>query len=209
MRCNNCGAEIDNGTINCPYCGCGVQGDGKPVTVYSAQVEDSRSEEEKRREEVFGENPFAGKDYSQPRKDLGLNWASFLGYFALWLGALANVANAHSIFTGEQYTIYNLSTDLVYSIYNGLKYADKFYGAALLLAALLCVVAAMSIIKFKALAVNLVPLISLYNAAIVVVYCILLTIILKHMAFGISEVISILVGLVMCVFTLITEDIFL
>jgi len=36
-----------------------------------------------------------------PAPQLGLKWAHFLSYFALWLGALLNVIVAFTVFTGS------------------------------------------------------------------------------------------------------------
>lgn len=194
MRCNNCGAEVDNGTVNCPYCGCSVKGDGTPVTVYSGEASDS-TEAEKRHEEVFGENPFAGKEYTFPKEKLGIKWANFLGYIALWLSALYALGMASIVLRGEHY---GGAVELVYQHFgNALKYVDRFYGIALIIGAVIYVIAAMSIIKFKATAVKLVPAIYLYNAVIVVVYCLLINIVTKINILGSPEVLSTVVGIVM------------
>ena len=194
MRCNNCGAEVDNGTVNCPYCGCSVKGDGSSVTVYSAESEDIRAEEQKRHEEVFGENPFADKEYHFPKQELGLKWANFLGYFSLWISALYALGMAVTAFRGEQY---GGSAELVYSYFgNALRYTDRFYGAALVLGAVVYVVAAMAIIKFKATAVKLVPAIYLYGAVVSTAYCILVSIVIKHSVFNAPEVLTVVVGII-------------
>ena len=60
MYCNSCGTEIEEGATFCTNC-------GAPVGQAQSQVE------------------------AQPQQpELGMKWANFLGYFALWLGAIVN-----------------------------------------------------------------------------------------------------------------------
>lgn len=192
MKCNVCGAEIDEGTVTCPYCGCAPEGDGRKKTVYSS-TEAGNADAGSSNSASFSEGY---KGVSEPA--VGLKWANFLGYFLLWIGALANVATAYEVFSGGHYNKGFTTAELVYEFYgNGLKYADKFYGACLLFAALLGVITAMAILKFKSSAIKLVPAIYLYNAIVVTVYCALVSGITGVNYFSPAQIVAIIMGVIM------------
>lgn len=192
MKCNVCGAEIDEGTVTCPYCGCAPEGDGRKTTVYSS-TEAGNADAGSADSTSFSEG-YEG--VSEPA--VGLKWANFLGYFALWMGALVNVAMAYEILSGDHYNNGFTTAEMIYDFYGkGLKYADIFYGACLPVAALLAVIGAMSILKFKASAVKLIPGIYLYNTVVVTVYCALATGITGVNYFSLSQVLVIIFSVIM------------
>lgn len=192
MKCNVCGAEIDEGTVTCPYCGCAPEGDGRKTTVYSS-TEAGNADAGSADSTSFSEG-YEG--VSEPA--VGLKWANFLGYFALWMGALVNVAMSYEILSGNHYNNGFTTAEMIYDFYGkGLKYADIFYGACLLVAALLAVIGAMSILKFKASAVKLIPGIYLYNTVVVTVYCALATGITEVNYFSLSQVFVIIFSVIM------------
>ena len=192
MKCNVCGAEIDEGTVTCPYCGCAPEGDGRKTTVYSS-TEAGNADAGSTDSTTFSEG-YEG--VSEPA--VGLKWANFLGYFALWMGALVNVAMSYEILSGDHYNNGFTTAEMIYDFYGkGLKYADIFYGACLLIAALLAVIGAMSILKFKASAVKLIPGIYLYNTVVVTVYCALATGITGVNYFSLSQVLVIIFSVIM------------
>ncbi len=192
MKCNVCGAEIDEGTVTCPYCGCAPEGDGRKTTVYSS-TEAGNADAGSTDSTSFSEG-YEG--VSEPA--VGLKWANFLGYFALWMGALVNVAMSYEILSGDHYNNGFTTAEMIYDFYGkGLKYADIFYGACLLIAALLAVIGAMSILKFKASAVKLIPGIYLYNTVVVTVYCALATGITGVNYFSLSQVLVIIFSVIM------------
>ena len=192
MKCNVCGAEIDEGTVTCPYCGCAPEGDGRKTTVYSS-TEAGNADAGSTDSTSFSEG-YEG--VSEPA--VGLKWANFLGYFALWMGALVNVAMSYEILSGDHYNNGFTTAEMIYDFYGkGLKYADIFYGACLLIAALLAFIGAMSILKFKASAVKLIPGIYLYNTVVVTVYCALATGITGVNYFSLSQVLVIIFSVIM------------
>lgn len=192
MKCNVCGAEIDEGTVTCPYCGCAPEGDGRKTTVYSS-TEAGNADAGSADSTSFSEG-YEG--VSEPA--VGLKWANFLGYFALWMGALVNVAMSYEILSGDHYNNGFTTAEMIYDFYGkGLKYADIFYGACLPVAALLAVIGAMSILKFKASAVKLISGIYLYNTVVVTVYCALATGITGVNYFSLSQVLVIIFSVIM------------
>lgn len=192
MKCNVCGAEIDEGTLTCPYCGCAPKGDGKKITVYSSTEAGATGDGST---DAFS---FSAGSATETRPMTGLKWANFLGYFALWMGALANVAMSYEILSGNHYNDGYTTAEMIYDFYGkGLKYADIFYGACLLVAALLAVIGAMSILKFKASAVKFIPGIYLYNTVVVTVYCALATGITGVNYFSTGQVLVIIFGVIM------------
>ena len=123
MICNTCGAELEEGAKFCLKC-------GNPV----------------------GDNVAAPVNAPVQTQTVGLKWAHFLCYFALWAGAVINLYNAVMMLTGLVYASSGVSADMVYEIFGTpLKFTDKFYGVVMLAAVVVAVVAALSIMKFKAI----------------------------------------------------------
>lgn len=158
MRCNVCGAQLDDGTKTCPYCGCATEGDGKQVTVYTAS--DASTVENTGINADAAISPAFMTDSSVGREDgpsVGLKWAHFLGYFALWIGALINLSNGVRWLTGSIYEENGVPAETVYEFWgNSLRYADKFFAISMLVLSVLAVCAALSILKYKAVAGTLV-----------------------------------------------------
>lgn len=124
MNCNTCGAELEEGAKFCPKC-------GNPV----------------------GDNVAAPVNAPVQTQTTGLAWANFLCYFALWAGAVINTYNAISFLTGLVYASSGVSAETVYDIYGtGLMVMDKVYGVIMIGAVVVAVIAALSIIKRKAIA---------------------------------------------------------
>jgi len=72
---------------------------------------------------------------------------------ALWAGAVINTYNAISFLTGLVYASSGVSAETVYGIYGtGLMVMDKVYGVIMIGAVVVAVIAALSIIKRKAIA---------------------------------------------------------
>ncbi|MBR6309068.1 MAG: zinc ribbon domain-containing protein [Lachnospiraceae bacterium] len=195
MRCNVCGAQVDDGTKTCPYCGCAVEGDGKETTVYSASGEVNANESAA---PVNGATSF---DYSSVSREagpaVGLKWAHFLGYFALWIGALANLANGIRLLTGSLYEEQGVTAEMVYAFWgNSLKYADKFYSVCLIITAVLAVCGAVAILKYKAIAGTLVSAVYAVNAISGIAYIAMTTHILGQSTLDYQTAVSIIVAIV-------------
>ncbi|WP_405376252.1 zinc ribbon domain-containing protein [Pseudobutyrivibrio sp.] len=132
-----------------------------------------------------------------PAPQLGLKWAHFLSYFALWLGALLNVIVAFTVFTGSLYSAQGIEAEYVYAVLPGLKPIDMIYGVALLVLAVLGVITAVSIIKYKKNAGTLVCAMYLVSAIVAFIYLVGASSVLGQFAGNSSSVASIIVGIVM------------
>ncbi|PHU33767.1 zinc ribbon domain-containing protein [Pseudobutyrivibrio ruminis] len=132
-----------------------------------------------------------------PAPQLGLKWAHFLSYFALWLGALLNVIVAFTVFTGSIYSAQGIEAEYVYAVFPGLKPVDMIYGVALLVLAVLGVITAVSIIKYKKNAGTLVCAMYLVSAIVAFIYLVGASSVLGQFAGNSSSVASIIVGIVM------------
>jgi hypothetical protein len=85
----------------------------------------------------------------EQKKELGMKWFKFLIYFALWAGAVLNVANGVQALTGIQYNSNNVTAEMVYSRFPTLKGVDVFYGVACMLIAVLQISVRFALAKFK------------------------------------------------------------
>jgi len=132
-----------------------------------------------------------------PAPQLGLKWAHFLSYFALWLGALLNVIVAFTVFTGSIYSAQGIEAEYVYAVFPGLKPVDMIYGVALLVLAVLGVITAVSIIKYKKNAGTLVCAMYLVSAIVAFIYLVGASSVLGQFAGNSNSVVSIIVGIVM------------
>lgn len=127
---------------------------------------------------------------SAAKKD-NLRWAKFLGYFALWLGAVANFGTAMSLFTGLQY---NGLVEKVYSVFPTLKGLDTIYGIVCMVIVVLGIICALSIIKRKKRTVILVPLLHGTVMCSELIYCALGTAIIGSSCFDVSVISNICIN---------------
>lgn len=128
---------------------------------------------------------------------LGLKWAHFLSYFALWLGAVANVVMCILVFTGALYEAQDVPAELVYSFFPGLQPLNYFYGVCLIVMAVLGVITAVSINKYMRRSGTLVCSMYLASAIISCIYLIGTSVIIGQFAMDSSAAASIIVGIVM------------
>ncbi|MBP3378102.1 MAG: zinc ribbon domain-containing protein [Clostridia bacterium] len=105
MFCRYCGAEISENAKFCVSC-------GRPVEAQPVQA------------------TYVGDDgLVQPVPKM--KWYKFLIYFSLWAGALLNIGNGLMALQGMQYeTGSEVTAELVYAMFDGLKTLDVLYGAA-------------------------------------------------------------------------------
>ena len=93
-------------------------------------------------------------------QEVKLGWANFLSRFALWAGAVINLYNAIMMFTGLVYVSSGMTAAEVYEMFGApLKTVDMIYGVILLVAVVVAIIAALSIIKFKAISGKMVCLV--------------------------------------------------
>lgn len=167
MYCNSCGTEIEEGVTFCTNC-------GAPVGQAQSQVE------------------------AQPQQpELGMKWANFLGYFALWLGAIVNISVFSTYLTGTIYLQTGTSADVVYGVFPALNVLDKFYAICLLATSILGIVTALAIIKRKRTAGKLVCAVYLVSAIVVVIYTVASTLIFGQSTIQPTTVVSVVVSIVM------------
>ena len=189
MFCSSCGTQLEEGTLFCPNCGNPVaQANDTAQTQAEASAAQASAP-------VNPATQFDGStQYYTPQPVLGLKWANFLGYFALWAGALVNLGSGIALITG---LIYGEDADLVYSFFTGLKVLDVLYGICLLATVALGVVTALSIIKRKKQAGTLVCLMYGVQSVLSIIYIIGASIILSTFAGDATTITQIVVSIVM------------
>ncbi|WP_044937241.1 zinc ribbon domain-containing protein [Pseudobutyrivibrio sp. LB2011] len=189
MFCSSCGTQLEEGTLFCPNC-------GNPV----AQANDTAQTqaEASAAQASAPVNPapqFDGStQYYTPQPVLGLKWAHFLGYFALWAGAVLNLASGIQFVTG---LIYNGDASFIYDYFPVLQVLNILYGVCLLGTVALNVFAALSIIKCKKQTGLLVCLVYAVQAGLSIVYVAASSIILFSFAGDASIIVSVVVSIVM------------
>ena len=189
MFCSSCGTQLEEGTLFCPNC-------GNPV----AQANDTAQTqaEASAAQASAPVNPapqFDGStQYYTPQPVLGLKWAHFLGYFALWAGAVLNLASGIQFVTG---LIYNGDASFIYDYFPGLQVLNILYGVCLLGTVALNVFAALSIIKCKKQTGLLVCLVYSAQVVLSLVYVVAGSIIISSFAGDATTITQIIVSIVM------------
>ncbi|SES93260.1 zinc-ribbon domain-containing protein [Pseudobutyrivibrio sp. C4] len=188
MFCSSCGTQLEEGTLFCPNC-------GNPVAQANDTAQAQANSAAQASAPVNPAPQFDGStQYYTPQPVLGLKWANFLGYFALWAGALGNLVVGIQYITG---LIYGGDADLIYDYFSGLQIIDIIYGICVIATVALSVMTALSIIKRKKQAGMLVCLNYIVQAAVVFVHTIAEAIII-HSFGGVSTAITaIIVSIVM------------
>lgn len=186
MFCSSCGTQLEEGTLFCPNCGNPVE---QPQAASTAQAQPQAP--------VKPAPQFDGStQYYTPQPILGLKWANFLGYFALWAGALGSLVVGIQYITG---LIYGGDADLVYDYFSGLQIIDIIYGICAIATVALSVITALSIIKRKKQAGMLVCLNYIVQAAVVFVYTIAESIVI-HSFGGVSTMIIVVIVSIVMIF---------
>jgi len=127
----------------------------------------------KRKESVMNndQNNVQPQEVVQASKPLTMKWYKFLVYFALWAGALVNISSAGNIISGNIYntTVNGVTStaEKIYSTYGPqLKTFDTVRAILFLLPAVIGILAAVMLLKYKAAGPKL--LLGLYAANAVV-----------------------------------------
>ncbi len=107
----------------------------------------------------------------QENKPLTMKWYKFLVYFGLWAGALLNISNAGNIISGNIYNTtvngVSVTADMIYSTYGDqLKSFDTVRALLFLLPAVMGIITAVMLLKYKAVGPKL--LLGVYAASAVV-----------------------------------------
>ena len=114
MQCPNCGALLADGSRFCPYCR--SRFDHQPP-VETEPAFDSR---------FVGESAPDRPETAAPLQDpRGMKWFKFVIYFQLFANALINLANAATVFNGDQY---QGAASAVYAVFPAQRAVDIVYG---------------------------------------------------------------------------------
>lgn len=184
MYCSKCGAQAADGASFCANC-------GAPLN-----AQNNRSAQGPERNDW--QQPAYGT-YSQPVPEQGMKWHKFLVYFSLWFGAIANFWNGIQAITGLHY---KGNAEAVYRMIPEMKLPDVVFGILCIVIAVLMVITAVSLLRFKASGPK--KLISTYVAAVAVtlIYVIWSSVILSRygadIGMGLSSyVISLVISVIM------------
>ena len=112
-KCMNCGAEIEDVSNFCPFCG--------------TRCEDSKGAEEAEHHPAENSN-----DSSEIKTNpYPMKWHNFL-MVVMILSAIATIINGAGILAGSEYMNQGIDMTGVYILYPGLKSCDMFYGVMLI-----------------------------------------------------------------------------
>ena len=111
MFCRNCGAQIQDGSVNCPYCGA-QQYNQQP---YQQPYQQNYQQPYQQNYQQPYQQPY---QQSGIQNTLPMNWHKFLVYFGLWAGAVLNLINGFLLLTGSHY---GDEKELVYYFFPKLK----------------------------------------------------------------------------------------
>lgn len=157
MFCQNCGAQIPDGSAFCANCG--FQQQQGQLTYYQQSQPYQQT----------GYQQPAYAQYVQPVQEQGMKWHKFLVYFSLWAGAVFTFISGIQYMTGAQY---KADRDLVYQVIPGMKAPDILYGLFCIAAAILAICTAVSLLKFKAVGPRLLTLTYVVGTAGSLIYVI-------------------------------------
>lgn len=141
MICPKCNANVPDGTTFCDQCGAPLQQPSQPVYVQQPNMQ-----------------------AAQP-----MGWFKFLIYFGLFAGAVLNVINAISFFTGSQYGSVG---NMVYIVFPSLKAIDIVTAILMLGAAVLAIFTRVQLAGYKKKGPTLVMAVYGLNALINIFYVI-------------------------------------
>ena len=126
MFCRYCGNQLPENAVICASCGAAVENQNtvniNPALPYSYQ-------------------PDSVLQNSMPMK-----WFKFLIYFEMWASALLNIISGITAFLGKNY---GADSDMIYSMFAGLKVADVVFGAVEILFAVYIIYVRFQLAGFK------------------------------------------------------------
>lgn len=201
MVCKSCGNNNPDGAKFCDNCGAKLEEENVAVETPAADPVAAAFDAANAGAPANAYGAAPVYDYSQqaaPAEPVrGTKWASFLGYFALWLGAIMNFVNAFQVITGKQYDGSGVSANSVYQLFKPLKALDVIYGLLLFVLVAWGVFAAVSIITKKKTTLWAVPFLYVFVAALSLLYTAAATAILGQSCFTLNVIVSILVNICM------------
>ena len=212
MFCRHCGAQLPDGSTFCSYCGQPVGQPQQPQQQQPQQVyqqpqtrqqpyqqqypqqsyqqqpyQQQQSFQQPYQQPVYRQDPYAQSAGAQAVPQQGMKWHKFLVYFALWASAVIYLIYGIIALTGAQYGEYR---DLVYSYIPGMKAPDMIYGFLLLCLAVLAVLTALSLLKYKAKGPKLLTFLYLWSVICSLFYLIWAVSVLSKYNADTSDVIA-------------------
>lgn len=181
MFCNNCRAQIPDGSAVCPYCG-----------AQQAQQPYQQPQYQQPYQQPQYQQPYQQPQYQQPYPQAypqgtpinsqPMNWHKFLVYFSLWASAVGFLIYAIMYFTGAIYGSYTeghttLENEylrkFLYNSISGLQAMDIIYGVLLLALSGFGFFVAYSMLKFKKGAPKLLTISYLLTAGASLLYAVI------------------------------------
>ena len=184
MFCRFCGKQISEDHVFCPFCG--KEQPGNP------NMRQSQSE-------AYEWDGYITRKHVQTQK-YEMIWHKCLVYFVLWVSAFADLVNALTFMVGQGQILSYISSQL--------RLFAIALGVVELVLAILCVVTAVSLMKYKANGPNLLVYTTMLYIGTKFLLCVLLFVSLRDMSsfFLSSAIISeILLGLIMPIVMLIVN----
>lgn len=160
MFCNNCRAQIPDGSAVCPYCG-SQQAQQQPQY---QQPQYQQPYQQPQYQQPQYQQPYQQPQYQQPYPQSSplssqpMNWHKFLVYFSLWASAVGFLVYAIMYFTGAIYGSYTEGKETIeneylkkflYASVSGIQAMDIIYGILLLGLSGFGFFVAYSMLKFK------------------------------------------------------------
>lgn len=187
MKCTNCGAEIADGSV---FCGeCGSKTESVETTVEKSV---SLGTEEASVEANYSKTPEAFT--ANATVNVNLAWAKFLGYFALWAGAIVNMFSAIKSFAGSEF---GADKNWFYETYPLIHPVMILTGVLMALLAAGCAYSAICIIKQKKAVIKFLPLTNFLCAFVTAFNVIGLSIAVSFNCSDASTIATILVNVAM------------
>ena len=172
MYCSKCGAQAADGASFCANCGAPLNAQG----TQPAQAPQRKDWQQS-----------AYESYSQPVPQQGMKWHKFLVYFSLWFSAIANFWNGIQAITGLQY---KGNAETVYRELPGMKLPDMVFGIMCIVIAVMLVITAVSLLKFKANGPKLLTLTYAVSVIACLIYVIWAAVILSRYGADVSSALS-------------------
>lgn len=159
MTCNNCGAQLQEGTAFCMNCGSAVeQANGTTASQVNTTSEYQYGQDN-------GSYTYSQMPNQMAASAYPMKWYKFLIYAGLFLSALVNLKNAFDCMTGAHYGSEKAAT-AVYAFFRSMKTVDMAVGVLSIGIALFAIFVRFQLAGFKTHAPKL--LIVMYALVIVV-----------------------------------------
>lgn len=149
MFCPNCGSQVPDTSRFCPSCGASLGAAAQQEPVQPATPPSPGVPPAPGAAPIPGTPPVPGAAPIQSyagTAEPSMKWYKFLIYFALFAGALLNVGNAFTAFTGAHY---DGSAKYVYAMFGGLQAVDIIYGVVLIGLAVAAIYVRQQLAHFK------------------------------------------------------------